>query len=99
MKLSEAIRAGAKIRPKQARGALYRKLWPWGKGASCALGAAYEAGDSGSKLIKLDEPYISRSGVVVPAGTVIREMQNLPEWNPVYFADVHCPQCDKCDRV
>ena len=37
LKLSEAIRIGAKMRPKQCRGQFFKD------GASCALGAAYEA--------------------------------------------------------
>jgi hypothetical protein len=49
MKLSEAIREGAKLRP-QAFGSYFNK-----NGRSCALGAAYEA-CTGEKNIDLSNP-------------------------------------------
>lgn len=113
MKLSEAIRAGAKIRPQQARGALYeenhRITWRCLIGrcvvekASCALGAAFEAADCPTVTRVVPKGHTTSpfrgEGHQLEADTTISYVQHPEEWNAVYWYQTTCPQCDKSGDV
>lgn len=102
MKLSEAIRAGAKIRP-QGYGALYSTALRWfgllgTEKRSCALGAAFEAGECEVR------EGVSRGGGGfrgggTPAGMPIRVQHWPDEWDYVMYSVVECPQCEKSEQV
>lgn len=105
MKLSEAIRAGAKIRP-QARGALVRlrwwaAFWPFTKPASCALGAAFEAVGCEPRPETPEEFERGRArpfrGEQTSAPAQI--IEHPLEWNAVWYSTIYCPQCDVSDAV
>jgi hypothetical protein len=77
MKLSDAIREGAKLRP-QAFGAYQDAL-----GGSCALGAAYEAfalRDNAAYGVACAEPFFRERRN--PWGTLLRTLRDTP-----------CPDC------
>lgn len=107
MKLSEAIRAGAKIRP-QAYGSFHTTrsfgnflralagMKP--KAASCALGAAYEAGGLGSRITTSPIAHRTFRGSV-EAGETVEVMLHPDEWNAVFYLSLDCPQCDTHDAL
>lgn len=106
MKLSEAIRAGAKIRP-QGFGDVYverakpRRWWQrlFGMEAeaektTCALGAAFEA--AGCEIVQMPQSSYTHPvrGENDPNETTVPVMQTPPEWNSVLLVWFDCPQCD-----
>lgn len=109
MKLSEAIRAGAKIRP-QAFGSLEQteivtERVGWFKQRlrrekrTCALGAAFEAQSCGSHTeTHYGEPEKSfRGGRQITKGQQVTVIENPTEWNEVFQALTICPQCGQED--
>lgn len=104
MKLSEAIRAGAKIRP-QAYGSLYKTVWRWFRQEkqSCALGAAFEAGNCPTITRTVPKGTVSSpfrgDGVAVKEDTEVGFIRHPDEWDEVYYHQTVCPQCEKSDTV
>lgn len=103
MRLSEAIRAGAKIRP-QAYGDLYveRHKLTWrclfGKcvkvRTSCALGAAFEVGDCGQREEVATKTNRGFRGVV-QEGQKFVVIETPTEWTAVLYTAADCPQCER----
>lgn len=113
MKLSEAIKLGSMLRP-QSHGDLYetrdRPLHQNGvlglvvkeRVASCALGAAFEAGGIGTRMATEEE---ARQD----AGKPFRGVHNpnaptqyylVPrEWNVLLHSETACPQCGHEDTL
>lgn len=111
MKLSEAIRAGSKIRP-QSYGSLYvqrhRFSWrcligmckPPEREASCALGAAFEAAGCGShEEIETRERFGFRGETPIQAGGTVEIIDMPEEWLSVLGIATECPQCQAQDQV
>jgi hypothetical protein len=102
MKLSEAIRLGAMMRP-QAFGALQRtrrKYWVFGEPVrqSCALGAAIEAiGGCGARVEFANTDQETLRGNV-KAGEQITILEAPPEWTEL-SAKTLCPVCAEPDSV
>src|ERR1051326_1684497 len=95
MKLSEAINAGAKIRP-QSFGGLFGVRWF--RKTSCALGAAFEAAEVGTHKAPNDStaPFRGQRSESMTA-TVY---ETPPEWFDVFYHTVECPQfCGKSDAM
>lgn len=95
MKLSEAMRAGAKIRP-QAFGGLYKMAFRWLRfeKRSCALGAAYEGGDCQFKVEPATHAFLGRDGKLIAAGETRNFVQIPDEWTAVLTFLAECPQCE-----
>lgn len=92
MKLSEAIRLGATLRP-QARGVLRTHPGRGHKASTCAIGAAFEALGVKVTRQRLKVPGIDTRGKVIPAG----EMVENRYWPSEFLEFVHikttCPLC------
>ena len=104
MKLSEAIRLGAMLKP-QAFGRFQEQLpFQWLRkwlslplGRTCALGAAYEAGNCRSVLVTATDRESTFRGSGVAAGEVTRRIQFPPDWLTVLHCNTNCPV--GCERV
>lgn len=107
MKLSEAIRAGSKIRP-QAHGGMYaerrtqpkRRWWQIFRKPheiverlSCAMGAAIEAADCPITKGPKTEISTPLRGEDQPAGSEVETIVQPQEWNIVLLRPFDCPQC------
>jgi len=101
VKLSEAIREGAKRGP-QAKGAFTetprRRLLdillrrPVAPKAYCALGAAYEAENGGAyEWLPSEGGEVGFRGGPIAAGSYSRQMKTPPEWPMHTWAK--CPEC------
>lgn len=110
MKLSEAIRAGAKIRP-QGFGSFETAKQPSRLGRlfgakterkTCAWGAAMEAvgGTRREHVVKEGErisPF--RNGAQPEVGSVVEVADYPVEWHQVTERTANCPQCKRADSV
>lgn len=107
MKLSEAIRLGAMLRP-QLHGGMYslRDVAVPGdvlglrreRVASCALGAAYEAVSAGRRMVPSTGESRPFRGDAVAAGEMIEIIDTPHEWR-VLFITVACPMCAAVEQV
>lgn len=102
MKLSEAIRAGAKIRP-QGFGSFFPVVRRWfgvkREKLSCAMGAAFEGGSCKTKIETVSRAFIGREGQLIQAGETVESVYPHDEWVPVLTLTQSCPQCEKQDNV
>jgi hypothetical protein len=106
MGLSEAMRIGAMLRP-QAYGDFRKKirtgfLGLFGKSeyATCALGAAVEAGNIPSILRQVDDNSAAPfRGGKSRAGTTVEEVQFPQEWLDTIRVVAACPVCGKPQRL
>lgn len=113
MKLSEAIRTGAKIRP-QAFGSLEEtevitEKVGWFKRRfrrekrTCALGAAFEATGARTETRIVPAGYITSpfrgQSVTLEQEAAINVVVHPAEWNAIYYYQSECPQCEKPDEV
>lgn len=80
MKLSEAIRIGAALRPQAHRD--YCDVLPDGRYATCALGAAYEALTGQLPPSVYDgNRYLIDNAIVDATGATARIRQQVARWN------------------
>lgn len=103
--ISQAIRIGSLIHPQcfgatrnKVRGGLL-KLFRETE-ATCAWGAAHEAGGTQIIEVKITEDFIPFRGYApLNAGETVLAYQTPPEWSPVARRWDICPKCRKEDYV
>ncbi len=97
MLLSEAMRLGAMLRP-QGFGSLasIRKRWFRKTVTTCALGAAYEAGNF-TKTVPIKTPQLNSRGT-----GLVQEGEALvvpDQWSELLWRRVPCPACKDFDVI
>lgn len=105
MKLSEAIRVGSKLHPQgfgDTRVTVHKHNW-WcrlGLGkcepivTTCALGAAFEAGDCGSHEETAKNSGRAFRGVIAE-GQKYTVIEMPTDWINTLYLEADCPQCER----